>query len=88
MNKTGRPAADYTDKRWGSLIVIRRASPLEIFNWLSRSMNPTEKHVYWLVRCQDCKRTVILRSDVVREGTKKCLCHGGRRAFTGADSFI
>ena len=88
MKAVGRPTTDHTGKQWKSLVVIRKASSLEVFNWLSRSVLSTERHGYWYCVCQDCQRVLILRSDVVKQATKKCLCHGGRRSFIGTDSSL
>ena len=88
MNKTvvGRPVIDRIGSSWNSLVVERRATDQEIRNWLRRDPHPKEKHAYYRVVCKKCDRVYILRSDVVRDAVKLCMCEGGMRKFDGIDS--
>jgi len=51
---------DLTDRRFGWLVVVSRATPTEHLHRLA----------HWTCRCR-CGRTLVVRSDALRDGTKR-----------------
>lgn len=69
---------DYIGKTFGTLVVKRKASATDRAIHLRGDGNQNDHHTYWLLKCSNCGKTITLRSDHVRTGTKLCICQGGR----------